>query len=102
MRASVGTSSGCAYVRSIASRARSSRRLDSSTARLIGLFGPEVGTISASLFSVLGAPKATTSAPSGPPAIPRVTSPGTRMASHACSSTTSSSSLNCALPETTR
>src|SRR3954453_8774437 len=34
MPASVGTSSGWAYVRSIASRARSIRRLDSSTARL--------------------------------------------------------------------
>src|SRR3954470_24459704 len=34
MRARVGMSSGSAYARSIASRARSSRRLDSSTARL--------------------------------------------------------------------
>src|SRR2546428_13012258 len=34
IRASAGTSSGWAYVRSIASRERSSRRLDSSVARL--------------------------------------------------------------------
>ncbi|GAB3075059.1 hypothetical protein GCM10027186_33760 [Micromonospora schwarzwaldensis] len=35
IRANAGMSSGCAYARSIASRARSIARFDSSTARLI-------------------------------------------------------------------
>src|SRR4051812_47583973 len=42
MRASVGTSRGSAYERSIASRARSSRRLFSSLARLTPAIGSDV------------------------------------------------------------
>ena len=52
------------------------------------------GAGSASLFSVLGAPKARNSQPSGPPSIARIVAPGMRTASSGPSSRTSSSTFS--------
>jgi uncharacterized protein YndB with AHSA1/START domain len=59
------------------------------------------GSISVSLFWVFGAPKASSSAPSGPASKARQAMPGTRSASQRRSSTTSSSTFMRMLPLTT-
>ena len=63
--------------------------------------GPPAGHHLGVLVVAFGAPNASTSAPSGPPSSARIIGPGTRIASSGARSSTSSSTLMRALPEST-
>ena len=76
------------------------RRPVPETTRSVSPSTSSAAPASASRFSVLGAPKAIYSVPSGPTSKPRVVPADTRIASHGSSSITSLSSLIFALPST--